>query len=193
VRASSEIHIPAGRAVDVDLVTADVIHSFWVPRLHGKVDLNPGMVTRIRVEADAPGVFSGQCSEYCGPQHAHMALLVVAQEPRDFDEWLDRLRGSEPDPIDASAQHGQHVFMTHECVLCHTIRGTPAQGLVGPDLTHFADRLGLASNSWPNDRGPLSAWVTDAQALKPHAQMPTITALSGPERQALVQYLQSLK
>ena len=194
ILSANEIHIPVGRPVELELRSYDVIHSFWVPRLHGKVDLVPGDVTRIRVQADSPGLFEGQCAEYCGPQHAHMAILVVADPPADYAAWLAHLRAPAAETrLQSPASEGQRVFTEHQCVLCHTIRGTVARGTIGPDLTHFAARRGLAANSLPNSRGPLSAWVTHAQSLKPLAQMPNLTILTGQEQQALVAYLESLK
>jgi cytochrome c oxidase subunit 2 len=191
---ANEIHIPAGRPIDIELRSSDVIHSFWVPRLHGKVDLFPGqVVNRIRVEADAPGRYYGQCSEYCGPQHAHMLLLVSADRPADYQAWLDRQRAPAAAPGQAFAERGREVFMTGQCALCHSIRGTEAQGKVGPDLTHIGSRAGIASNSLRNDTASLAAWVTHAQSLKPSAIMPNITAFTGEDLRALVAYLQGLK
>jgi len=190
---ANEIHIPAGQPVDIRLETRDVIHSFWVPRLHGKVDLMPGFSNRIRIQADAPELFRGECAEFCGPQHAHMILLVQADAPADYDAWLARMRQPAAAPAAGMAARGQQVFMTHACVLCHTVRGTPAHGLVGPDLTHFGSRKGLAANSYPNATGFLAAWVTHAQTMKPNAQMPNITAFTGEELRALTEYLEGLK
>jgi cytochrome c oxidase subunit 2 len=190
---ANEIHIPIGRPVDIELGSRDVIHSFWVPRLHGKVDLVPGLLTRIRIQADEAGTYRGQCAEYCGAQHAHMALVVVAEPPAQFAAWLDRLRAPAAQPGGGAAGNGEHVFMSHQCVLCHTIRGTAAQGLVGPDLTHFGRRRGIAANTFANATGPLTAWVTHAQSLKPHTQMPNMATLSGDDVQALVAYLESLQ
>jgi cytochrome c oxidase subunit 2 len=193
VTDANEIHIPAGRPIDIELRSHDVIHSFWVPRLHGKVDLIPDLVNRIRIQADQPGVYRGECAEYCGPQHAHMVFYVVAHTADDFQRWLARSREPGSVPADAFAQHGQQVFMTAACVLCHTIRGTDARGRVGPDLTHVGSRLGIAANTAPNDVASLEAWVTHAQSLKPSAQMPNITALDGEDLRALVAYLRQLK
>jgi cytochrome c oxidase subunit 2 len=193
VTTANEIHIPAGRPIDIELQSRDVIHSFWVPELHGKVDMVPGLVNRIRLQADAPRWFRGQCSEYCGPQHAHMMLLVESQAPADFDAWLAHERSEAPSPSAPDAVLGQEIFMRSACALCHTIRGTAARATVGPDLTHLAARRGLAANSLPNDTASLAAWITHAQSLKPSAQMPNITAFSGVELRALVAYLQTLK
>src|SRR4029079_2450118 len=172
VVTANELHIPTGRPVDIELRAHDVIHSFWVPRLHGKVDLVPGLVNRIRIQADRAGVYRGECAEYCGPQHAHMILLVQSDSPSDFDGWLAHQRQPAAAPAGAAAQRGQQVFMNNACSLCHTVRGTTARGLVGPDLTHIGSRKGLAANAYPNTTAYLAAWVTHAQSLKPNAQMP---------------------
>jgi cytochrome c oxidase subunit 2 len=193
VVTANEIHLPIGRPMDIELGSYDVIHSFWIPKLHGKVDLIPGTVTTIRIQADREGTYWGQCAEYCGPQHAHMAIAVVAEPPAKFQKWMTQLRGPALAPSSGRIAAGQSVFLGHQCALCHTIRGTAARGTVGPELTHFGSRLGLAANEFPNTVGPLSAWVTHAQSLKPHGQMPSITAFTGDELQTLVEYLKSLE
>jgi cytochrome c oxidase subunit 2 len=193
VVTANELHIPAGRPVDIELNTRDVIHSFWVPRLHGKVDLIPGFSNRIRLQADEPGLYRGECGEYCGPQHAHMILLLQADAPADFETWLTSLRKAASQPADPLAERGQSVFMDHGCVVCHTIRGTDAHGLVGPDLTHVGARYAIAGNSLPNEPGYFEAWVVHAQSLKPRARMPDIGGLSGDDLQALTHYLEGLK
>lgn len=190
---ANELHLPTGRPIDIRLQTRDVIHSFWVPRLHGKVDLVPGYDNRIRIQVDQPGFYRGQCGEYCGPQHTHMILLVKAESPADFDTWLASMRRPAQPPSSTMARQGQQVFMNSACVLCHTIRGTDAHGLVGPDLTHLASRQMIAANSYPNGVGYLAGWVTHAQTMKPDAQMPNVTAFSGDDLRALVAYLEELK
>jgi cytochrome c oxidase subunit 2 len=190
---ANEIHIPAGQPVDIRLRTRDVIHSFWVPRLHGKVDMVPGFDNVIRLQADQPGPYRGECGEYCGPQHAHMILLVQADAPADFTSWLEKMRRPQAAPSDAFAERGRQVFMSNACVLCHSIHGTDAHGLVGPDLTHLASRAGIAANSYPNATGFLAAWVTHAQTMKPDAKMPNVTAFTGEDLRALVAYLEGLK
>jgi len=190
---ANEIHVPVGKPVDIELRAHDVIHSFWVPRLHGKVDLIPGVVNRIRIQADTPGMYRGECAEYCGPQHAHMIFYVIAQQPAEYGAWLAQARRPAMPPSDAFAERGEQVFMENQCVLCHTIRGTDAHGNVGPDLTHVGSRPGIAANTIPNDIGSLEAWITHAQSLKPYAQMPNITTLNGQDARALVAYLRSLK
>ena len=190
---ANELHIAAGTPIDIRLRTHDVIHSFWVPRLHGKVDLMPGYDNRIRIQADQTGLYRGECGEYCGPQHAHMILLVDVQPQAEFDAWLAGARQAAKPPADPFAARGQQIFMTSACVLCHTIRGTAARGNVGPDLTHFGSRRMLAANSYPNRTGYLAAWVTHAQTMKPDAQMPNITAFTGDDLRAVVAYLEGLK
>jgi cytochrome c oxidase subunit 2 len=190
---ANEIHIPTGRPVEFELESADVIHSFWIPKLHGKVDLVPGLHNRIRLQADRPGAYHGECAEFCGAQHAHMRLLVVAEPPERFAEWLELQRAPGAMPSSPEAVHGQELFVTRACGLCHTIRGTDALGGVGPDLTHLASRRGIAANSLPNDTAHLAAWVTHAQAFKPGAQMPNVTQFTGEELRALVAYLQQLR
>lgn len=190
---ANEIHIPSGRTVDIDLVSADVIHSFWVPELHGKVDLVPGQVNRIRVEAGQPGVYAGTCAEYCGRQHVHMELLVVAQTAADYERWLQGQRAEAAAPVDAQEQYGEQVFLSKPCGFCHTIRGTLAGGRVGPDLTHFGSRRELAANMLPNNDANLMAWVTHAQSLKDGSMMPNITQFTGDDLQSMVAYLRHLK
>lgn len=189
---ANELHIPVGRDVDVELLTADVIHSFWVPELHGKLDMIPGQPNEIRLRADHAGIYRGQCAEFCGAQHAHMIILVVAQPEDQYQAWLAHQRAPASAPTNAEAQRGEQVFLSTACALCHTVRGTPAGGGVAPDLTHIASRMGLASNSFVNDTANLEAWVTHAQSLKPEVGMPDLTAYTGPEIQELVAYLQQL-
>ncbi|HEX5042509.1 MAG TPA: cytochrome c oxidase subunit II [Candidatus Polarisedimenticolaceae bacterium] len=189
---ANEIHLPAGRPVDVDLVSGDVIHSLWIPGLHGKVDLIPGRTNRIRLQADRPGIYQGQCAEFCGEQHAHMRLVVVADTPADYVVWKAAQRGPAITPHTPELLVGQQVFLSRPCALCHAVRGTPAQGGVAPDLTHLASRRGLAANILPNDRAALSAWVTGAQSIKPGARMPNVAQMDGAEQRALVHYLESL-
>ena len=190
---ANELHMPAGQPIDIRLQTRDVIHSFWVPRLHGKVDLVPGYENRIRIQADQTGLYRGECGEYCGPQHAHMILLVDVQPRDEFEKWLAHARKPAIPPTSPEAVNGQQVFMRNACILCHTIDGTGAHGLVGPNLTHVGSRRMIAANTYPNTRGFLEAWVTHAQTMKPDAQMPNITAFTGDELRDLVAYLEGLK
>ncbi len=192
VRTANEIHIPLHRPVVLKVTSRDVIHSFWAPNLHGKRDLIPGYVTAIWLRADEPAVYRGQCAEFCGRQHAHMAFEIVAEDEGQFEQWLDAQRSGSAAPQSAQAIQGRDVFMRSQCVLCHTIAGTSAQGLVGPDLTHVASRGKIAAGTLPNTRGHLGGWVADPQQIKPGSQMPP-TALNGPDLQALLSYLETLK
>jgi cytochrome c oxidase subunit 2 len=190
---ANEIHIPAHRAVNIELLSADVMHSFWVPSLHGKVDLVPGHPNFIRIEASEPGNFVGQCAEYCGKQHAHMRILMVAQEPADFNAWLANQRKSGAQPNSPETVLGQQAFLAGPCLRCHTVRGTAANGQGAPDLTHIGSRQYIAANTYPNNNAYLEAWVTNAQSLKPGAKMPNITQYSGVQLRDLIAYLRLLK
>ncbi len=192
VTTSNELHIPVGRPILIKGESADVIHSFWVPNLQGKRDLIPGYNTMLWLRADQPGIYEGQCAEYCGHQHARMRLLVIAHTPEDFARWYENARLPAPPPRDSITQRGQEVFLGGPCVMCHTIRGTLAGASVGPDLTHFASRRTIAAGSLPNTRGNLAGWILDAQSIKPGVLMPPI-ALPPNDLQALIAYLESLK
>ena len=192
VTTANELHVPAGRPVVVELTSADVIHSFWPPSLVGKRDLIPGDMATIWFQADTPGVYRGQCAEFCGHQHAKMGFLVIAEEPAAFDAWLRRQRDSSATPADSVAARGQEVFLATQCALCHTLRPTPAGSRVGPDLTHLAGRRTIAAGTLPNDRGNLARWIIDPQGVKPGARMPA-TPLNQPDLDALVTYLGTLQ
>jgi cytochrome c oxidase subunit 2 len=178
---ANEIHIPVGVPVTFTLKATDVIHSFWVPNLSGKKDLIPGKV-----------VYRGQCAEYCGHQHAHMALWIIA-EPRDqFDAWERNQIQSAISPASDSQKRGQQVFLTSTCVMCHAINGTPAGSNIGPNLTHLASRNTIAAATLQNDRDHLAQWVSDSQKIKPGNRMPA-NNLPADDLQSLLDYLQSLK
>jgi cytochrome c oxidase subunit 2 len=189
---ANELHVPVGVPVEVEVRTADVIHSFWVPQLDRKIDLIPGRDNRVTFAANEAGVFRGECAEFCGEQHANMAFLVVAEPRRDFDAWLARMAAPALPPTSASAAAGRRVFFGRGCASCHTIAGTAARGDVGPDLTHLALRGTLAAGTLPNTRGDLGGWILNPQAIKPGNKMPAI-GLSGPELQALLDYLEGLR
>lgn len=193
MKTANEIHIPVGFPVEIALVSRDVIHSFWVPQLHGKVDVVPGIENRIRLVAGRPGRFRGQCSEFCGAQHAHMALWIVAEPPEEFNRWMLAQRAPAHEALTEQQRRGRELFETRACVLCHTIRGTRAKATIGPDLTHIASRRTIASGVFPNNKAYLTAWVTHAQSLKPGVVMPDVTDFTGEELQALVAYLQHLQ
>ena len=188
---ANEIHVPVGQPVRFELTSADVIHSFWVPQLAGKTDVIPGQTNVAWLQADHVGVYRGQCGEYCGAQHAHMALSVIADSPRDFDAWRDGQITAAQSPVSASLREGNQVFVAR-CGACHTVRGTGAGGVFGPDLTHLMSRRTIAAGMLPNDPGNLAAWIADAPALKPGSRMPSIP-LSGPELSVVVAYLNTLK
>ncbi len=189
---ANEIHIPVGRSVEVKLSTADVIHSFWVPQLNVKQDQVPGMDNRISLRADQPGRYRGQCAEFCGLQHAHMAVHVEAQPPAEFDQWLARQAAPAASPTSSTANTGREIFLRSSCAGCHTVRGTTAAGTLGPDLTHLASRDAIGAGTLPMERGPLSEFVRDAQEAKPGASMP-LTELSPQELSAVVDYLMGLE
>ncbi|HEX4462885.1 MAG TPA: cytochrome c oxidase subunit II [Polyangia bacterium] len=190
---ANEIHIPTGRAIELELVSADVIHSFWVPRLHGKVDLVPGIANHIRIEADHAGRFEGACAEFCGLQHATMRFVVVADAPPDYARWLAHQRQPAEEPTDAAALRGRDVFQSGACPMCHAIGGTTARATVGPDLTHIGSRLRIGAGWLTNDVASLHAWIVDAPALRPGVQMPPLTMFTGVQLHDLVTYLEGLK
>lgn len=181
---ANELHIPAGRPVTVELAAADVIHSFWVPRLGGKMDMIPGRTNRLRIQADAPGVYAGQCAEYCGGPHALMGFVVVAHAPADFARWqVARRARPAPNP------RGQKIFQDVGCAACHTIRGTTANGLAGPDLTHVGTRRSLGAGILPNNPGTMAGWIADSQRIKPGNRMPAYKQLSAEELRILTEYM----
>lgn len=185
------MHIPTGVPVRVRLKSADVIHSFWVPALSGKVDLIPGQVNETWIEAREAGPWRGQCAEYCGAQHAHMAFSVIAEPPERFQSWWRLQLEGQPAPAAQSVKAGHDTFM-RRCASCHTIRGTDAGGKLGPDLSHLALRAALAAETIPNTPGHRAAWVADPQGIKPGNQMPVLD-LAGPELASIETYLATLK
>lgn len=192
VRTADEIHIPVGVPVQVILRSSDVLHSFWVPNLAGKTDLITGTDNATWIQANRAGVWRGQCAEYCGMQHAHMAFSVVAQPEGEYRRWLASERAAARPPSDSAGLQGEQVFLAQPCRYCHMVRGTQAAGLVGPDLTHVASRLTLAGGALPNTRGNLAGWIENPHGIKPGVKMPAVP-LTGPELQAVVAYLETLK
>lgn len=189
---ANEIHIPAGKPVRLELASADVIHSFWVPRLNGKRDLIPGIENVFWIQADEPGIYRGQCGEYCGTQHANMAFEVVALSPAEFEAWVVARKTNRRETGTSLTPRGWQVFVTAGCVQCHSIQGTRAAGNAGPDLTHVGSRRMIGGALLPNTRGNLAGWIADPQAIKPGIKMPR-TYLEADDLQALVAYLESLK
>lgn len=192
IKTANEIHIPTGRPILVRVATRDVIHSLWMPNLHGKRDLIPGRVNKFWIEADRAGVFRGQCAEYCGLQHANMALVVVAESPADFERWEEHQRTQAPDPKTPEELRGQQAFLSLPCVNCHAITGTDAYATLGPDLTHLATRTTLAAGTLINNKGNLSGWILNAPAIKPGSAMPA-NVMDAQQVNDLVAYLESLK
>jgi cytochrome c oxidase subunit II len=189
---ANEIHIPVRTRVAVQVTTADVIHSFWVPRLNRKIDMVPGRRNEVLLYADKPGVYRGQCSEFCGLQHAHMGLLVVAEPRATFQAWLENAARSRRVPSGPEERRGEDVFLAEACAGCHTIRGTGASGGIGPDLTHVGSRLTIAALTSPNQPGALAEWIRDPQHVKPGTKMPAL-GLGAADVRALVAYLESLR
>jgi cytochrome c oxidase subunit II len=191
-KTANELHIPVGRPIVLKVTSHDVIHSFWVPNLHGKRDLIPGYTTSIWLQADRPGIFRGQCAEFCGYQHANMSLYVTAESDAEYQRWAANQRKPAVEPSDETTSRGREVFLRSTCTQCHTIRGTIAGAILGPDLTHLATRGTIAAGRLPNSRGHLAGWVVDAQGIKPGSRMPP-NSIPGDDLQALLTYLESLK
>jgi cytochrome c oxidase subunit 2 len=189
---ANELHVPVGRPVQLLLQADDVIHSFWVPNLGGKKDMIPGRPTTLMLRADRAGTYRGQCAEFCGAQHARMALLLVAHEPAAYEAWAAAQRRSAAPPVSDAARRGQQLFMTGTCAMCHAVQGTDASAQRAPDLTHLASRQTLAAGTLPLRADTLAAWITDPQRLKPGVRMPG-HAFAPDDLQALVAYLQGLE
>lgn len=195
VATANEIYIPAGERVRFQVSAPDVIHSFWVPQLQGKIDMIPGRFNTVWMQADEPGLFRGQCAEYCGMSHALMAFWVTAVPADEFAAWLEARAAAAPEPADPAVRRGREVFFAAGCTACHSTRGAPLPpglGTVGPDLTGLASRRTLAAGVLPNTREALARWITDPRAIKPGVRMPP-TPLADDEMQALLTYLRSLR
>ncbi len=191
IRTANEIHIPVGEPVRLRIRTGDVIHSFWVPNLHGKMDLLPEHWNRLNVRASRSGVFYGQCAEFCGVQHALMAFRLVAMPREEFQAWVAQRRSAAEQSDTPQFAKGRQVFFDAGCNTCHAIRGTAAEARIGPDLTHLASRLTLGAGTIPNTRGNLGGWIVNPQAIKPGNLMPP-TYLEPEQLHALLDYLESL-
>jgi cytochrome c oxidase subunit II len=192
VVTANEIHVPVGRPVRITTQSRDVIHSLWLPRLHGKRDLIPGRPAELVIQADRPGRFDGRCAEFCGLQHAHMQLAVIAESPESFEAWRAAQRQPAAPPADDLTRRGQDLFVRGSCALCHTIRGTAAGARTGPDLTHLASRVTLAAGTMPNTVGHLAGWIIDPQHVKPGVTMPSM-GLAPEELHPLLAYLGTLR
>lgn len=198
VTTANEIHIPVGVPVEIQLQSADVIHSLWIPELHGKMDLIPTRINHITIQADKPGVYRGECAEFCGLQHAHMNFMVVAESEADFNAWVSAQQQPAAPPADQLAQRGQEVFFAARCVYCHTVRGLDDKSVdrsavdLGPDLTHLFSRKTIAAASLTQNRGNLAGWISDPQHVKPGNLMPTIY-MNSEDLQALLAYLETLR
>jgi cytochrome c oxidase subunit 2 len=188
---ANEIHLPAGRPVELGIDSDNVVHSFWVPELAGKVDMIPGQHNVLRFTPRTPGTYIGECAEFCGVEHARMGFVVIVQTVTDFDRWLTRQQVTRSPPDSESAAAGQAAFMRQSCAGCHTIRGTPAQGIVGPDLTDFGARSTIGARTVENTPPNLAKWIVDAQSMKPGALMPPLP-ISSRDIDNIVAYLEGL-
>lgn len=190
---ANELHIPVGQPVVLELESADVIHSFWVPRLSGKLDMIPGRRNLMRIQANQPGVFGGQCAEYCGGPHALMGFVVIAHEPARFAQLMQARM--EPDRMGSASLSaaGARLFQNAGCAACHRIAGTTANGLAGPDLTYVGARRTLGAGILPNNRGTMMGWIANSQAIKPNNRMPPYTMLSNDQLTLLAAYLEAQK
>lgn len=193
IQDANEVHIPVGQPVVFELESADVIHSFWVPRLGGKTDMIPGRRNFMRLQADEAGVFGGQCAEYCGGPHALMGFVVVAHEPEAYAQWRAKQAGPAIAPAAPQLARGQAVFDANGCGACHTVRGTEYNGLAGPDLTHVGARQSLGAGILPNNQGTLAGWISDSQGIKPGNRMPSYPVLTGADLRDVSAYLDSLQ
>jgi cytochrome c oxidase subunit 2 len=189
---ANELHLPVGEPVRILLAATDVIHSFWVPSLHGKKDAIPGYASEIWITPTTTGTFRGQCAEFCGPQHARMGLLVLVESREQFDAWAARQRQPAPEPATPELARGRDVFLGTQCVMCHTVRGTPSGSRVGPDLTHVGSRQTLGAVQVPTTRDALVRWIADPQGVKPGNRMPP-SVLPPADLQALSAWLESLR
>jgi cytochrome c oxidase subunit 2 len=191
VDLANEIRLPNGRVSAVTLTSTNVIHSFWIPPLAGKMDMIPGRITRLMLEPTEIGTYRGVCAEYCGASHARMAFAVDVMEPDDFDRWL--LAQTQPSVSAAGANAGATAFIANGCAACHAVRGTAAAGTIGPDLTHVGSRLSIAAASLSNAEADLARWIARPDHVKPGALMPPFGMLPAGDLQAMAAYLRSLQ
>lgn len=190
---ANEIRVPVDTPIEFILKTRDVIHSFWVPNLAGKLDMIPGRVNSYTFAATSPGIYRGQCAEYCGAQHALMAFYVVASARSEYEGWYAQQLTDAPVPTTEFLNQGRQIFISAGCGSCHTIRGTEARGTFGPDLTHVGSRLSIGAGTWPVNVGTLAGWTSSAQHLKPGNLMPSFGNLDGEQLRAIAAYMESLE
>jgi cytochrome c oxidase subunit 2 len=188
---ANELVLPEGRPVHIELTAADVIHSLWIPGLAGKTDLIPGRTTQLDMTPTRAAAYRGQCSEFCGLEHARMAMSVTVAAPAEFDGWRRHALADAEPPASPEAERGMAYFMNGACSACHAIGGTPAHGVIGPDLTHFASRSTIAAGTLASTRGSLEGWIANPQTLKPGAHMPA-TDISPTDLHAVTAYLEGL-
>jgi len=194
VSSANEVHVPVGRPVDISLASSDVIHSFWVPELAGKVDMVPGQVNHLRFTTTKAGIYRGECAEYCDIGHANMAFIVVAELPEDFARWLSRGASTSGElPSAELAARGEVVFLRESCAGCHAVKGTSARGTRGPELSDFGSRKTIAAATVPNTPEDLKEWLRDPASIKPGVLMPPSPQISDDELNALVSYLEGLR
>jgi cytochrome c oxidase subunit 2 len=193
IETANELRLPLGERVELELTSPDVIHSFWVPSLAGKMDMIPGRLTRLALEPTRTGTFRGVCAEYCGASHAFMAFSVVVMEPESFRAWLEGQGRPAQPPADALAARGEGAFTASGCSACHAIRGTPAIAAIGPDLTHVGSRSRIGAETLPNQQESLVRWIGETDHVKPGAHMPAFRALGPDDLLALAAYLGGLR
>jgi cytochrome c oxidase subunit 2 len=193
VETANELRLPVNQRVELQLASPDVIHSFWVPAIAGKMDLVPGRATRLALEPTRTGVFRGTCAEYCGASHALMAFVVIVLPPDEFGRWLDAEARPARPPADALADRGHTGFVANGCTACHTIRGTAAAGRVGPDLTHVGSRMRIGAGTLQNDPEAFVRWISETDRIKPGVHMPAFRTLSRDDLSALAAYLDGLQ
>lgn len=193
LRGANELVLPAGRQVELRVASADVIHSFWAPSLAGKIDMIPGHVNRLPIVAQRPGLYRGQCAEYCGAQHALMAFDIRVLPADEFDTWMAAQRRPPPEPATPQLARGRDAFFSFGCQSCHAVRGTEADGLVGPDLSRVGARPSLAAGTLPTRVETIAAWIQGAQHIKPENRMPSFDVMDGETLDAMAAWLESLK
>jgi cytochrome c oxidase subunit 2 len=189
IELANELRLPRGQMIEVTLTSVDVIHSFWVPSLAGKVDMIPGRVTRLILEPERTGMYRGVCAEYCGASHARMGFAVEVMEPNAFSEWL----GAQAQPSRPVDDAGARVYFSSGCAACHAVRGTEADASIGPDLTHIGSRLTIAGGALPNTIENLERWIANPAAIKPGALMPPFGGLPAADLRALAAYMRDLQ